>query len=863
LENDSRGKYNHMLNNFKIQLYYKLCQSRVFWIFKNKLSRLSFLFLSKIFGFKTTYEENVLKTKGFLYLIRTSIKQFLMVLLLALLTLYIERYIAPYICLIGFKIPTDTTYVTLLGTISGIGGVFIALYYTTVCTINSVVYSKSPNNIKELIIHEPLGNTYLNFLVFMTLYCLILIAFYLLGSNKSFLAIVVSIIFAGFSIITFVKLGQRAFYFFDPTKFSPFLIQKLISLYRNVNVNKFRCFDSSFQNHQKKIADNLIDTFIGIAKSSSDDKIINKKSYIDLSKQVCDLLSNYSNNKKNIVYDSKWYKEKYIHKDIYEPDGYSSLDFLVKTGTLPLPKNEINYDWFEDKLIQIIIKNIEFNFINREYDSVLEVLTYLINYFKYLAKNGSTCKAFSILDSLFYSFIDNLDALENDKDKESLELIGIFESILYGYLCVQLAFVNDYLYNSSENELTAKLKKIDWNKRSSIYNSGFQFHLLKELEWLFSRISFEISVEGKPITPFWYQQSYIAYFEARKLKEDILDIVDFSNKRFDNLYDACKKKKYYWCCSALLSREFEYWNKISSNYIFLKKTWISLAGHYKIIDFEKIDLDFELIEKRIKEKESKLNIKIIEQCINLISYERSDTCPDYLGQFLHLTSYSTFNAICNNDSELLEKLFPKYFYASLEKMQNLHKKINLDGWTIQSRMNIARAPILDLLDISGYAKLMSDYYHEPKIWNLVKNTFDKYLRLSKDTKKTLEFIILCVQFADDSFALPFRHEVRFDWRRTINLNLDKLPYKEVIDNSFFRKEKIIEHDSYLVRWFASQDITSHPDGIDIFIYEYLSKRDEVCDIKFSIERNRFKEILEKEQAEDKEMNLGNNNEDVK
>ena len=52
--------------------------------------------------------------------------------------------------------------------------------------------------------------------------------------------------------------------------------------------------------------------------------------------------------------------------------------------------------------------------------------------------------------------------------------------------------------------------------------------------------------------------------------------------------------------------------------------------------------------------------------------------------------------------------------ASLLQYENLCPKEEGTDWQTQNNLKIAAAPLLDLMDISGYACLLSDYHETPR-----------------------------------------------------------------------------------------------------------------------------------------------------
>jgi hypothetical protein len=100
---------------------------------------------------------------------------------------------------------------TFLSTISAIGGVLIALYYTGMVTVGSAVHARAPGALRNLLLREPIGKPYIQLVAFTTFLSLCLLAFLAMGFSPIPLAFPLLILLSGVTILSFVQLGQQAF----------------------------------------------------------------------------------------------------------------------------------------------------------------------------------------------------------------------------------------------------------------------------------------------------------------------------------------------------------------------------------------------------------------------------------------------------------------------------------------------------------------------------------------------------------------------------------------------------------------------------------------------------------------------------
>jgi len=203
---------------------------------------------------KRRIQEHGIRTKSLLALLRLTLGQLVTALVIAIGLQISNPYIAPLFSEWGFFIPENSDYGTLLATITGVGGVFIGLYYTAISAIGGSIYSRVPNNIRDLLAQDRVGNVYMRFLALLTFLGVCLLAFYVGGFTPIALAVPLFLVGAGLAIIAFVRLGARAFDLFDPTTLSYHLFEQLRRCYKQMQAGGYRWSDQAFQNHSHRLA---------------------------------------------------------------------------------------------------------------------------------------------------------------------------------------------------------------------------------------------------------------------------------------------------------------------------------------------------------------------------------------------------------------------------------------------------------------------------------------------------------------------------------------------------------------------------------------------------------------------------------
>lgn len=128
------------LNN---TLFLLLGQTRLFWKLRVALDRLKFLCHQKFFGVRRRIEEHGTQTISFISLVRLTLSQVVLAILIAVALQLSHSYLTPIYAVYDLHI-NDNEYETLLATVTGVGSIFIGLYYAAISTIGELFILACP-----------------------------------------------------------------------------------------------------------------------------------------------------------------------------------------------------------------------------------------------------------------------------------------------------------------------------------------------------------------------------------------------------------------------------------------------------------------------------------------------------------------------------------------------------------------------------------------------------------------------------------------------------------------------------------------------------------------------------------------------
>ena len=284
------------------RLFLYLSQTRVFWWLRAAMARIYFWIERKVFGVRYSLKEEKTNYQSLRHLFLITQKPLFIAIGVAAICQYVDPYLVPYYQKVGISVPTDGDYVTFLAAVSSIGGVFIGLYYAAISAVGGAIYATVPNNIRELLAHERRGNVYMRFLAFLTSLGLILIALRLSGLPRLYVAIPFVTILAGVGIVAFVKLGQQAFYFFDPTTLSGHIFEQLRRWLSMVKAGGYRWQDKVFQHHAYRQSSDTLDTLDTLSDFTASKTHLSGTSFINLTQSLLRFLIHYEFAKRHHSY---------------------------------------------------------------------------------------------------------------------------------------------------------------------------------------------------------------------------------------------------------------------------------------------------------------------------------------------------------------------------------------------------------------------------------------------------------------------------------------------------------------------------------------------------------------------------------
>jgi hypothetical protein len=461
----------------------RAAQSRSFWKVLRSLRRIRFEFRKRVLLGSEKYVSTNTAARILLDLIRVTLPALLFGLGTASVLLLIDLYLPVvkwrWVPLPLWHLDDRDSYATFLSTISGIGGVLIGLYYTGLTAVSSAAYVQAPGVLRNLLLREPVGKLYIRLLAYTTFVALCLLAFFGIGFSPLRLAVPFLILLSGVTILSFVHLGQHAFYFFDPTRLAGSVFVDLERWVKRATVLSRFWGDPAFQNHAHEQADTALKTLSTLADYSSAQKHLKTNAIADLAAFTIGLLYRYTEARQLIPSESKWYPSEYEHPDFYAA-GEVKIEMAVQSGGSVQPVTVAQAYWVEEAALSVVYEALRSNLQENNEASVFRLLDLIRSYIERLGECWEVEHAITVVERVQKVISPVAFSPESSGSDAPRWRLGLVEYLCLLPIAALLGFVKS-LQNAKLSRIRSLLCTVRWKRADTLYRAGFPRFVLPTL----------------------------------------------------------------------------------------------------------------------------------------------------------------------------------------------------------------------------------------------------------------------------------------------------------------------------------------------------------------------------------------------
>ena len=838
-----------MFNLFKFQNY------RFYWKIRNLILFLKFrtnnLFFQGNLRIKEAKEELSIITQLTWLSSKTISLSVLIVVFFELLEKAILKFFPPDKTIFLVKthaliVGNPNSLENFLMTIASVLGVFLGLYFTAVSIVASSVFTTVPNDVRELYLREKIGNTYIKILAILLAVSIIMFGYRIFNYYPGTLLTVLMLIFSCISIFAFVMLGSRVFSFFDPTILVDTIFSDLYANIKLASINGLKWSDSSFQSHYHKLASKNINTLKNLVEICLKNPHLYKKSVPLLSWRVCYFLKSYQVQKVLIPTDSYWFSRVPKYKDTFLVDG-STLQIALQTQTSIQPEVITDNYWLEDEIFEILTNILKVMLDNNNIAISADILDAINKYFEDLGEKlegKKCCDLFKKIETVMEPYFLNLS---EDKCKGTGDInFALFDRYNMLLLSCVIGF-NKFIREFDPSLFMQNIDLILWEDKSAIYRSSVMAIVLERLEFLQKRLEFEQKVERKFISPVWYRRQLVGIRIGHVINECFESMVDSLQKFYVDSSNLLLNNKLVILTTYRARRGLEAFSKTQVHLLGIKQQIENLDKFNIEKELPWPKWDWDTIEKKIDKSNDAL-IQLEAKCLPILSLiNKAENEPDLFGETYHRICQECFESLANNKDEKFSIIFPSLFLSALQAHDRL--RASYKDRDARTQILISFQPLSDLIELSGYAKIYSELFSSPKVWETCQGRWDDYLSNKEKKDGTIKYIITSYQYKQAQFGLFARDIWKTNWKIKLN---NKLREMNLINSRFRgddyhgKSEERRVHESPFMRTLCRGRYEPFITASEIFLLIYFVKQHKINDF---VDNRDFIKHLEEEEPQ--------------
>jgi hypothetical protein len=712
------------------------------------------------------------------------------------------------------------TYDVLLETVAGVAGVFIGLYFTAVTAVAAAVYIRVPDDLRSLIIEDRIGSSYVAWVAVTAGFSVVLLSIHAAADTMYPLAIPLVGLLATVSIFSFVALGRRAFDLADPTVLRESLAREFAvaakrSLAPNRGWNRTAAQEAS--NAAAGQAAQSLGTLVRIATRESH---LQGRSSRALVRSIARLLASYIRARNHIPTDSKFWGERYEHRNWYLADSIR-VNTATATGTALDPKTVADIGWVEDLMLGPIVAAIGASAEQDVYDDVYLTLHALDSVWHQMGVTWSIKSAIRWTNRMSERVIPAISQTDAGRLERPALPAGVADALSFLALTIEVGF-HQRVASFNFSALSERIAATDWGDPAAPYAFDLPQPVLQQAEHTSQSMLFEreIGVSGHVATPGWYASERILNALEWEMHDQIDRILPFLRKWVVSTADRLTEAERYEAAASVLNRGIEIASKLSAHIPEWRAQIDQLDGLPRRLSLTRPDWDWAGVEHHSDTLRQAVSRRVAKSILPLSLLPRNEDVPDNLGQAVTFTGEACFGTLTDGDYEAFEQLFNAYLVGTLSITDRLRGEVA--RWADDFGLTWSTEPVMDLMAISGYACVIGELRGDDKPWSVCTHAWDGYLEKSANRGERVRALAAIHSFHTNRIGIGPRETSRGKWEQQVRALIEDLPRTGHLDA--FGDEEEIDHESTLVRAFSRSFSLARP--TEVFMVRYVARQPE-------------------------------------
>jgi hypothetical protein len=744
-----------------------------------------------------------------------------------------------------FEPVSADSYGGFVGAVVGAQATFLALFFTTVGVIASTTYSRVPGEIRSLFVRERTSLIYVwNVAVALLVGIALLIMPVVTHHSPHGLTVAVFAVLTTFSVLSLVLLGTQLFNFFDLSTLS----QSLPRRFRH-GLQAASAADKAVpEEAQQQAAHERAATVLRIYGQLSDLIASRDVAEAEAPERIAlELLGCWavaSALKPTIPTESKWYSLTAAHPNWLTMD-HTQLSMALATNAGVQPTLSPDPLWVESAIAQSLGRLLPTLATPAEWPRAIQVADEANKLVFYLAARLQLDEARLLLRTVGVLLKDlssgDLTTPGADRPTTSGEWevsrMAAAERATLGHTQYWLGLIRPFeqidpqRLGSSFDEAVATPQ--------GPYKAGAPRSLLDLFEDIASGIAFEQRTEHQQVTPDWW----VHHLAARTLLHTLIEAI---RTFFEEVQAAVvgplitDSESSAELITVGIFDALELAHKLGFHLRTAHRAVAALDSMRHDPSNDELWPDGSLPDDVPPRLEEQLYRKLAEVAPRLRSNPHDSTRPDLFGQGYKRLSDATFHAILQAQTDLARQLFPSFVtMADRARVRLVH---DLTGHRVRDQAIFGTEPLVDMMELSGLALLMSEVDPATGIWPDVHALWDQILSSATGPALAAQLTAVLSVHAN-LFAITSGGIGRTDRQMALA--------RLLTERGLGRRDRIWgepaapEPESPIVAVFAPWDLGDiHENLADLFIVEYLARRPNLLDLQIPRRAEMLRESLD-------------------
>lgn len=727
----------------------------------------------------------------------------------------------------------------------GAEAAFLALFFTTVGVIASTTYSRVPGEVRSLFVRERTSLIYVwNVAAALLVGIALLIMPVVTHRSPYGLTVAVFALLTAFSVLSLVLLGTQLFNFFDLSTLSRSLPRRFRHGVESASAaGKTVPAEAQQQAAHDRAADSLR-IYGQLSELIASRDVAEAEAPERIAFELLGCWATASAFKPTIPTESKWYSLAVAHPNWLTMD-HSRLSLALTTSAGVQPTFSPDPLWVEREIARCLGLLLPTLATPAEWPRAIRVVDEINTLVFYLAARLQIEEAQLLLRTAvgFLEGVANGDLIISDasklatSDQWQVARMAAAERATLGYIQYWLGLIRPFEGIDPQRLGTSFDEAVATPQGP--YKAGAPRALLDLLEDIADGVAFEQRTEHERVTPSWWVhhlaartllnvlvQAVRAFFEVVQadvitpLLADTESPAELITVRIFDALELAHKLGFHLRTAHLAVTALDSMRHAPSN--------------------DELWPDVSLPDEVPRQIEEQLYRKLAEVTLQLGSDPHDTTRPDLFGQGYKRLFDATFHAILGRHADLARQLFPSF--VSLADRARSRLIDDLAGHRVRDQAIFGTEPLVDMMELSGLALLMSEVDPATGIWADVRAFWDQMLSSATGPMLAAQFAAVLSVHAN-LFAITSGGIGRTDRQMALARVLAERGL--VSREEMWGEPPSPKPESPIIAAFAPWDIGGiHEDLADLFVVEYLTQRPDMKDLRIPRRAEMLRESLD-------------------